>query len=110
LLIHGGLDVLSGIPGVGLYAAGAQIVTGYAITDWNGNSTTAKIGQGTSITAGAVGFANMFEDNIPGIISRGLPKLAEALPGIGVAAAGISVGLDLYEYNKRLQECTENGN
>ena len=104
LAFHGGLDALSAIPGVGLVTAGVQIGIASANTDWADTSPAGQAAQGTSIFGGVVGFANLFEMGT-GIISKGLPSLAEALPGVGVAVGVVSVGLDAYSAYGQYKSC-----
>uniref|UniRef100_E6QP30 RHS repeat-associated core domain-containing protein n=1 Tax=mine drainage metagenome TaxID=410659 RepID=E6QP30_9ZZZZ len=99
--LHGGIDALAAIPGLGTGVAATQIAIGVVNTDWSTSGKVAQLGQGLSV----FGSANGFVGAIPYIAESG-SKFAEAIPGVGIFVGFASVSIDAYNAVKQYQSCT----
>ncbi len=89
--LHGGLDALAAIPGLGTGAAATQVAISVFNTDWSASGTAGQLGRGLATAGGVNGFVGA----IPYVAESG-SKVAEAIPGVGIFVGVASVGLDAY--------------
>lgn len=89
--MHGGLDALAAIPGLGTGAAATQVAISVFNTDWSASGTAGQLGRGMATAGGVNGFVGA----IPYVAESG-SKVAEAIPGVGIFVGVASVGLDAY--------------